>query len=85
MPSSDIIVKLADGQTVTTRAYTTCVVQLGPLFVNLRFEILEADVSTILGMPFLETCNPKIDWRKRTMQIKYKTRLIDIPTLSKRV
>jgi predicted aspartyl protease len=56
--SSDIIVKLADGKTVTTQAYATCVVQLGPLSVSLRFELLEANIATILGMPFLETCNP---------------------------
>jgi hypothetical protein len=50
--------------------------------VHLRFEILDADVATILGMPFLETCNPIINWKRKTIAIKHKNRVINIPTLS---
>ena len=35
---------------------------LGPFKIVLRFHVIDADVPTILGMPFLATINPKIDW-----------------------
>lgn len=81
--NNSIVVKLADGKTITTTAYTTCIVQLGELYLPLRFEILEADISTILGMPFLEATNPQINWKARTLKIKHKGRLVDIPTLQR--
>jgi hypothetical protein len=37
--------------------------QIGDLMVQQRFEVLDAEVATILGMPFLRTCNPIINWR----------------------
>jgi hypothetical protein len=77
-----ISVKLADGNIVTTCAYTTCEVKLGEVYVNLRFEILNADVAVILGMPFLEACNPTINWKLKTISIKHKNRIFSVPTLS---
>ena len=47
----------------------------------MRFEILDADVATIFGMPFLELANPQINWQTKTIKIKHKGRLIEIPTL----
>ena len=35
---------------------------LGPFKTVLRFHIIDADVPTILGMPFLATVNPRIAW-----------------------
>lgn len=32
-------------------------------------------------MPFLETANPQINWKKKTLKVKYKGRLLEIPTL----
>ena len=52
------MVRLADGKTIETTAHTTTVIRLGELYVELRFEILDAEVATILGMPFLESANP---------------------------
>ena len=37
---------------------------LGPFKTVLRFHVIDADVCTILGMPFLATVNPQIDWQK---------------------
>ena len=34
---------------------------LGPFKIVLRFYVIDADIPTILGMPFLATTNPKID------------------------
>ena len=77
-----ISVKLADGNIINTNSYTTTDVTLGEVSVHLRFEILDADVAIILGMPFLEACNPIINWKLKTMSIKHKNRVISIPTLS---
>ncbi len=55
---------------------------IGGLEVNLRFEILSADVATILGMPFLEVCNPQINWKRKTVKIKHRGKLVNIPTLN---
>jgi hypothetical protein len=43
---------------VKTSAYTTTTLVIGQLSVQLRFEVLDESISTILGMPFLETTNP---------------------------
>ena len=38
---------------------------LGPFKTVLRFHVIDADVPTILRMPFLAIVNPQIDWQKR--------------------
>ena len=53
---------------------------LGELITSLRFEILNEDVAIILGMPFLEVANPHINWKTKTIRIKYKGRLVPVPT-----
>ena len=35
---------------------------LGPFKTVLRFHAIDADVPTILGLPFLATINLQIDW-----------------------
>ncbi len=37
-------------------------------------------MATILGMPFLECTNPNINWRRKTMRIKYKGKFVEVPT-----
>ena len=50
------------------------------------FDLLgDADVACILGMPFLEICNPQINWKQKTIRIKHKGRLIIIPTVTKKL
>jgi hypothetical protein len=36
-------------------------------------------------MPFLEVTNPQINWKRKTIKIKYKGKLVDIPTLAENV
>jgi hypothetical protein len=55
------------------------------LFVSLRFEVLDEQVATILGMPFLEIANPHINWKRKTIKIKYRGKLMEIPTLNEPV
>jgi hypothetical protein len=43
---------------VSTTAYTVGVVKLGDLWLEMRFEVLDENISTIFGMPFLEATNP---------------------------
>ena len=42
---------------------------LGPFKTVLRFHVIDANVPTILGMPFLATVNPQIDWQKRKVTV----------------
>ncbi len=42
--------------------------------------MLNEEVATILGMPFLECTNPNINWRRKTMRIKYKGKFVEVPT-----
>ena len=67
-----ITVRLADGKTVKSSAFCVASVHLGHLIIQQRFEILDADVSTILSMPFLESANPIINWKKKSVRIKHK-------------
>ncbi len=46
----------------------------------MRFEVLEQQVSTIFGMPFLEATNPVINWKKKSIKIKHKGKFYDVPT-----
>jgi predicted aspartyl protease len=60
-----IAVRLADGQHVHTKAHCVANIQVGTLYLQQRFEIIDGEVATILGMPFLECINPHINWRKK--------------------
>ena len=44
-------------------------VNLGPMTTALTFLVLDCDVPTILGMPFLGTVNPTIDWVNRRITV----------------
>jgi hypothetical protein len=46
--------------------------------------VLDATVNTILGMPFLEGTNPIINWKNKTIRIKYKGKLFAIPTIQEK-
>lgn len=35
------------------------------------FEVINADIPCILGVPFLEQVNPIIDWKQRLMKVKF--------------
>lgn len=75
-----IAVRLADGQHVQTTAHCIAEIQVGDLYLQQRFEILNEEVATILGMPFLECTNPNINWRRKTLKIKHKGKLVEVPT-----
>ena len=72
--------RLADGQHVHTTAHCIAEVQVGSLYLQQRFEVLTEGVATILGMPFLECTNPMINWKRKQMRIKYKGKLVEVPT-----
>lgn len=74
--------RLADGNKVQSKYYTEALVRFGMLQAYLRFEVLDCDVHTILGMPFLEEYNPKINWTHKTIKLPYKQRWIEVPTIS---
>jgi hypothetical protein len=38
-------------------------------------------MATILGMPFLESVNPRVNWKKKSVQIKHKGKLHDVTTV----
>ncbi len=45
----------------------------------MRFEVLDADVPSILGMTFLSQVNPTIDWKLPRMSVKRGSRTLNIP------
>ena len=46
------------------------------------FELLDCNVSPILGLPFLTKLNPRVDWKSRTMEIRRGSRRIFLPTVA---
>lgn len=74
-------VRLADGNELSTHSYTNCVIRLGSFWTHQRFEILNAEITTIFGMPFLEAYNPIIDWKAKTVQIPTKNGVTNLPTI----
>ena len=60
-------VRLADGQEVPVVAKLRCFVDLGPMKTALTFYILDCSVPCVLGLPFLQTVNPTIDWTNHTV------------------
>lgn len=57
------------------------VVQLGAYTCKLQFEVLDVDVQTILGMPFLENVNPTIDWVNKTIKVKHFANTLHLPVV----
>ena len=57
-----VSVKLADTSILTATHYLHVVVQFHGVTTMLRFTVLPATCPTILGMPFLRSMNPIIDW-----------------------
>lgn len=74
-------VRLADGNQIFSNSYAHCAFRLGSLWTNQRFEILNADISTIFGMPFLEEYNPQIDWTNKVVLVPTKHGVTTIPTI----
>ena len=58
-------------------------VALGPFKTVLRFHVIDADVHTILGMPFIATHNPQIDWLKHKVTVLGKLGQEDLVTSDK--
>ena len=46
--------------------------------IFLEFSVLPCDIPTILGMPFLTQCNPRINWKKRVCVLDKGSRSISI-------
>ena len=55
-------IHLADGQEVSSVGKVKCLVDLGPMKTALTFHVLQYDIPCVLGILFLYTVNPTIDW-----------------------
>ncbi len=71
-------VKLADGKLVTISGFCLLLVDVASVLVLLQFSVLPCSIPTILGMPFLLQCNPKIDWKKRVMTMPHGSRSVSV-------
>ena len=56
---------------------------LGPFKTVLRFHVIDANVNTILGMPFIVTSNLKTDWLKHKVTVLVKSGQEDLVTSDK--
>lgn len=45
----------------------------------LTFEVVDADIPNILGMPFLQQVNPAISWGKKFFSVQRGSRRIKVP------
>ena len=75
-------VQLADGQEVPAVGRLCCFVDLGPLEIALTFYVLDCNVPCVLGLPFLQTVNPTIDWKNRTVQVSTMLGLCPLEVIS---
>ena len=62
-------VQLADGQEVPAVGKLHCLVDLGPMKTALTFYVLDCNIPCVLGLPFLQTVNPIIDWVNHSVQV----------------
>ena len=62
-------VRLADGQEVSAVGKVKCFVDLGPMKTALTIHVLQCDIPCVLGIPFLQTVNPTIDWVNCKVQV----------------
>ena len=60
---------LADGLEVPAVGKVYCFVDLGPMKTALTFYVLDCNVPCVLGIPFLQTVNPTIDWVNRSVKV----------------
>ena len=67
-------VKLADGKVLKVLGQVNTVVDFGCFQVCLEFEVVQADIPSILGMTFFTQVNPIIMWREKLLRIKCGTR-----------
>ena len=60
-------VRLADKSIVESDRFVHALVKFDNTTQLLKFTILPVECPNILGMPFLRTVNPHIDWQHRTV------------------
>ena len=62
-------IRLADKQEVLTVGKLYCLVDLGSMKTALTFYILNCNIPCVLGLPFLQTVNPIINWVNYSVQV----------------
>ena len=60
---------LADGLEVPAVSKVRCFVDLGPIKTALTFYVLDCNIPCVLGIPFLQTVNPTIDWVNHSVKV----------------
>ena len=65
-----LTVKSADGTTLSCNSYTSLKLKLSNLQIRITLRIIDIVPDIVLGLPFLQTYNPIIDWRSRIITIK---------------
>ena len=60
---------LADGLEVPAVGKVRCFVDLGQMKTALTFYVLDCNVPCVLGIPFLQTVNPTIDWVNHSVKV----------------
>ena len=55
----------AGGVQVKVRYYTRAYVRVGELVFRHHFKVLEIPPNVVLGLPWLRSCNPTVNWKER--------------------
>ena len=54
-----------------------CLVSFGKTQQLIQLEVLDCDIKPILGVPFLTSVNPVIDWAKRAVTCRKGSRVVN--------
>lgn len=66
-------VRLADGKVLKVSGSVRAIVDFGVFQTSLQFEVVNAEIPAILGIPFLQQVNPVIDWQKKSLFVNFGT------------
>ena len=79
-PSLPHKVRLADGKLLKTRGTVKCKVDFGGYSYLGSFHVLDGDVPLILGMDFLTSAHPHINFRTKEVTCYVGTSRFRLPT-----
>lgn len=64
-------VRLADGKVLKVVGSVRAIVDFSVFQTSLQFEVIDAEIPAILGIPFLEQVNPIINWKKKLLKVNF--------------
>ena len=75
-------VRLANGDTVVSCGSVMGTVSCGKWRGCVRFVVVDLAFDVVLGLPWLTSVNPRVDWRNRTLAVLRKGHWLPLPTVA---